>query len=83
MKPFCASGLHCERCRDREKGFRLRADLVRLFQISTANHFDCPHGIEWGYVAPPRPRQLDEEKTTPEKERRKAKQGGCCGSPTG
>ena len=78
----CNSGTQCERCRDRVKGFQLREQFIKHFKLGEANFFDCPHGVEWGFVPPPKPRVLEAEKTTPEKERRKAKQGGCCGSPS-
>lgn len=88
LLPICASGRHCQTCRDLEGGRQWRIDLAMVRMVpDDAPDFTCPRGVEWGYIAPPLPERpalpvaefTDEEI---EEERRRLAAGGCCGEPS-
>lgn len=89
-RPFFTSGAcrshgHCGTCRDRDGG-RAWRDAIRSNVTDIAEvDFACPEGLPWGHVPLPildaRPVYEIPDDTTPEIERARARQGGCCGPP--
>jgi hypothetical protein len=51
----CRSGVHCQTCRDLERGRRWRADLGQRFSVPDGLvDFACPRGRPWGWKRPSR-----------------------------
>lgn len=51
----CASGVHCETCRDLAGGRAWRLRLSRTFLLPGGDpDFACPRGRPWGYEGPSR-----------------------------
>ena len=78
---YCTSRTRCNRCRDQGViGETWRATMGRVFELPQQKRdFDCPFSFAWGFKPLPPPAKI--EGTTPEIERAKAVQGGCCGAP--